>query len=99
VLEELRPADGGQLEHRFQRVRPVGQRHRLIVHRPTREVCLDRQVRYYPGGTVTSLLQAAATAAEQEQHQQHDDDDQEQGTEPHLASLPVERRLPVRGEG
>jgi hypothetical protein len=42
-------------------------------------------------------LQAAATAAEQEQHEQHDDDDQQQGTEPHLASLRVERRLPVRG--
>jgi hypothetical protein len=45
------------------------------------------------------LLQAAATAAEQEQHQQHDDDDQQQGTEPHLASLRVERRLPVRDAG
>jgi hypothetical protein len=44
-------------------------------------------------------LQAAATAAEQEQHQQHDDDDQEQGTEPHLASLRVERRLPVLRAG
>ena len=42
-------------------------------------------------------LQAAATAAEQEQHQQHDDDDQHQGTEPHLASLRVERR-PTRPE-